>query len=546
MNRTFYYLTSLVVASLFMVSCNDSKAPIRRGISFKSNIQSEINSSPLRAYDNQWEANDGIGVFMLRSGESLSNAGARLYSNRQYTTTTGGTNGIFTAANGQTMFFPEDNSQAVDFIAYYPYNATLNNAQNIAINVATQPAIDLLWSNNLTGMKAGATQSELTLQFAHMLSTVRINIKDAAGVPITNASIKIEGLSTTASFDLSDASISNIADVNAITLPTGKSDAIIIPETPTQAVILAVISGKTYKYEIPNNTTFQRGKRTTFNLKIAQEGTLEIEGIGAVITDWDEAAPIDGTLVPEEQHTAEYEGGVEWLFEQLEEAGYGAQATITEEKSISVVVTSNRNNINSLRNLFVSNDKQGMTIRLAENNPGYDQGDELVLNLKDSKISRYMDGGMTLEIDNAQVKKLDTPAHAITPEVIAFNELFAMDPNTYQVMDYDKWHGRLVTITGVQFVNGAKGYALYDSSNESVTFNDLQDTNATIEPPVMGYKLPSVAISKYCPFGKTKMPSGNGSVTGVLSYNRIGAMQFTTAAIWIRSVDDLNMEAPRK
>ena len=42
------------------------------------------------------------------------------------------------------------------------------------------------------------------------------------------------------------------------------------------------------------------------------------------------------------------------------------------------------------------------------------------------------------------------------------------------------------------------------------------------------------------------MPSGNGSVTGVLSYNRIGAMQFTTAAIWIRSVDDLNMEAPRK
>ena len=71
-----------------------------------------------RAYDKTWEAGDAIGIYML-NGDATDGNG-----NRKYTTAQTAENGSFTAAEGQTIYFPVDASQR-DFVAYYPYRETL-------------------------------------------------------------------------------------------------------------------------------------------------------------------------------------------------------------------------------------------------------------------------------------------------------------------------------------------------------------------------------------------------------------------------------------
>lgn len=157
-----------VLSGLAFTACvdNDDKSEWNDGsqpISFTSSIKG-INT---RAVDSKWTAGDKIGVFMKATSGDLASA---IAVNKQHATDA---NGNVSAADADNaLYYPTDGS-SVDFIAYYPYTASLTG--NVyKVNVADQSKpenIDLLYSNNATGFAKG-TANKPQLQFAHQLSQI--------------------------------------------------------------------------------------------------------------------------------------------------------------------------------------------------------------------------------------------------------------------------------------------------------------------------------------------------------------------------------------
>ena len=70
-----------------------------------------------RAYDDQWEKGDEIGIFGFTQGDAPTQA----YTNERYVTTGG--NDRFTPG-GTPIYLPTDDSY-LDFVAYYPHTTSL-------------------------------------------------------------------------------------------------------------------------------------------------------------------------------------------------------------------------------------------------------------------------------------------------------------------------------------------------------------------------------------------------------------------------------------
>ena len=171
----------------------ESKA---KHVTFTSIISGKQNS---RAVDASWTANDKIGVYMLKSNDKQITD-----SNISYVTEKG--NGDF-RSTGKELFYPTDESY-VDFIAYYPYQQTLN-APVYKVNVSNQSKpeeIDLLYSNNLTERNSQSVKGNL--QFYHQLSRLNLQFSTTDNSDISSIQATIKGMPTLADFSLTDGKLS--------------------------------------------------------------------------------------------------------------------------------------------------------------------------------------------------------------------------------------------------------------------------------------------------------------------------------------------------
>ena len=172
--RTYLFLAA---AALALASCsNDDDFADRPGdgrvaVNFSGGI------TLTRATGDAWDLNDGIGIYMVETGTQtvVDNA-----ANRRYVTAAG--DGRFSpASEDQTIYFPLDANDKVDFIAYYPQAALTGNTYAVDVTDQSVPsAIDLLWSNNATAKDK--TVQTVDLKFYHRLSRVEVELKAGAGV----------------------------------------------------------------------------------------------------------------------------------------------------------------------------------------------------------------------------------------------------------------------------------------------------------------------------------------------------------------------------
>ena len=172
--RTYLFLAA---AALALASCsNDDDFADRPGdgrvaVNFSGGI------TLTRATGDAWDLNDGIGIYMVETGTQtvVDNA-----ANRRYVTAAG--DGRFSpASEDQTIYFPLDANNKVDFIAYYPQDALTGNTYAVDVTDQSAPsAIDLLWSNNATAQDK--TVQTVDLIFYHRLSRVEVELKAGAGV----------------------------------------------------------------------------------------------------------------------------------------------------------------------------------------------------------------------------------------------------------------------------------------------------------------------------------------------------------------------------
>ena len=192
-----------------------------------------------RAVGSSWSANDKIGIFMTKAGESLAAANISEGIDNVPYQTDGGL-AFSPVSGGKTVYFPIEGN--VDFYSYYPQ--TTINDYKVALNVAdqtSQEAIDFMYAK-ATGCNKVTPQVELS--FSHQLANLILDIQPGDGLQhedLVNLTIKVKNQNTTATYNLADGTLSDEgtpADITMHTTTAGKKyEAILLPTTETSRIL---------------------------------------------------------------------------------------------------------------------------------------------------------------------------------------------------------------------------------------------------------------------------------------------------------------------
>ena len=244
-----------------------------------------------RAHDEQWDAGDAIGIYML-DGETAED------TNRKYTTESTGTSGSFNAADGQTIYFPVDGSQR-DFIAYYPYRTELTgNLYAVDVsNQAVQKDIDLMGAEKVTGKTKN--DPAVAFEFQHKLVKLYLTIKpDDVSLfadDMEGLEIDITNQKTKATYDVvaGDAISVNTEDntptsVRLLTDADGtSSEGIVLSNATTEGMqfVFRLKNGPVFTWDIRKavlSQSFKAGSKYVYTISIGLTG-IEVT---SSIEDW--------------------------------------------------------------------------------------------------------------------------------------------------------------------------------------------------------------------------------------------------------------------
>lgn len=251
-----------------------------------------------RAHDGSWDKGDAIGIYMLDGGAPES-------SNCKYTTTAEGQEGSFTAAEGQTIYFPT-NGDTRDFIAYYPWR-DLKGSTTYNVDVtdqSTQEAIDLMGAAKVTDKSKDDPVVAFT--FTHKLVKLYMNIKpDGSSLDLSDLEglkVTITNQRTKATYDvLAGGGVTVDTDGNAeeITLKTVAdgtiSEGIVLSAEDTAGMLLTfeLGSGENFTWAVKNaskSDKFIAGNKYLYTITVGKTA-LEVT---SSVTDWTPGNGDDG------------------------------------------------------------------------------------------------------------------------------------------------------------------------------------------------------------------------------------------------------------
>ena len=152
--------SAVALATLLLTACQNDEETMQTDTRVALQVTSGIQT---RAYDDQWEEKDDIGIFGFTQGDAPTQA----YSNVRYVTRSG--DGAFTP-DGTTIYLPTDGS-SLDFVAYYPHATDLENGiYTVDVeNQSDQSTIDLMAAGTQTADRINNT---VTFNFEHKLSKI--------------------------------------------------------------------------------------------------------------------------------------------------------------------------------------------------------------------------------------------------------------------------------------------------------------------------------------------------------------------------------------
>ncbi len=258
-----------------------------------------------RMANNAWEADDKIGVFMFKTGQTeVANAVIDNSNNRKYIYSSD--NSFSPATKNDTLFYPQDTN--VDFISYYPYSAVEDCQLKLDVSVQADPSsIDLLYSNNLTNIAKGNT--EQTLQFTHRLAKTVFDIQagtDFNAKDLVGLKLSVEDVAASATFNIFKNELALASNSNkTITAKTNEqgtqAEAIMLPQDcENKKVKIVLANRRTYTFLIGSSTvaagsgdTGSTTKDTEWAASYKYTYTItlnrdyySVESIAATISDW--------------------------------------------------------------------------------------------------------------------------------------------------------------------------------------------------------------------------------------------------------------------
>lgn len=276
----------MAATALSSCSVNDEIQEPERAVKFTSSITAQ--AIPVgRAAGSDWSAGDAVGIFMVDGQGALQ-------VNSQYNVT-GAADGAFEAAGpNDELCYPQDGT-TVNFIAYYPYEAsyTLTTAIPVVIgDQDKQPTFDLLYAATTGGYNKDYDGS-VNLRFEHRLSKLVLTCTadNNVGVALAGMTVKVKGMNTRSTFDLSDGTAGTPGTPAAITPRTltdgAEYDAIILPDTYAAnevTVDFTISTGETFTWDV-GATRFESGYEYTYEVKLSRTGVTATGSIKSWTTE---------------------------------------------------------------------------------------------------------------------------------------------------------------------------------------------------------------------------------------------------------------------
>lgn len=189
----------VLLAALALTACGNEEE-ITQGTDGRVALQ-VTSGIQTRAYNNQWEAGDRIGIYAFGTGGTTVYDG---YVNIPYITQTNGTSGSFSpVTDGTIVYLPTDNAK-LDVVAYYPYTATLaGNIYTVDVSDQTsQKDIDLMAAGTQT---ADRNNPNVAFNFTHKLCKVEVTLEPGSGMSATELAgltVEFTGQQTAGTFDV--------------------------------------------------------------------------------------------------------------------------------------------------------------------------------------------------------------------------------------------------------------------------------------------------------------------------------------------------------
>ena len=277
--------SAVALAALLLTACQNDEETMQTDTRVSLQVTSGIQT---RAYDDQWEENDDIGIFGFTQGDAPTQA----YSNVRYVTTGG--NGRFTP-DGTTIYLPTDGS-SLDFVAYYPHTTDLENGiYTVDVeNQSDQSTIDLMAAGK---QRADRVNAKVNFNFKHKLSKIVFNFADGDGMALSELAgmkVQLTGQRTLATFDVTKPeSAVNVDTGEPVTLTLNtvangtSAEGIVLPSENFDGMTLhlaLVDGGSFFNWDLNNSSAnkFEAGKKYVYDITVNRTGL----SVTATITDW--------------------------------------------------------------------------------------------------------------------------------------------------------------------------------------------------------------------------------------------------------------------
>ena len=283
------FAAMLFAAAFTLTACTNDDIPAqdnRVALQVTSGIQS-------RAYDNQWEAGDRIGIYAFTEGTITVADG---YANIPYITQTSDADGTF-APGGTTIYLPT-NGDARDIVAYYPYKQLSGDEYKVDVtDQSSQKDIDLMAASTQT---ADRTDPTVEFSFVHKLSKVEITLQPGSGMTdddLKGLTVALTGQQTAGTFDVTQPALAvtvTTGTATPITLLTNAegsfAEGIVLPSDDYNGMSLKITLAdgeSVFTWPLKNakeSSKFEAGKKYLYTINVNK---AEIS-VTATITDWEQ------------------------------------------------------------------------------------------------------------------------------------------------------------------------------------------------------------------------------------------------------------------
>lgn len=282
------FAAMLFAAAFTLTACTNDEVPKqdnRVALQVTSGIQT-------RAYGNQWEAGDRIGIYAFTEGTTTVADG---YANIPYITQTSGADGTF-APDGTTIYLPT-NGDVRDIVAYYPHKQLSGDAYEVDVtDQSSQKDIDLMAAATRT---ASRTKPAVAFSFEHKLSKVEITLQPGKGMTaadLERLTVALTGQQTAGTFDVtqptSEVTVTK-GTATPITLLTNTegtfAEGIVLPSDDYTGMSLEITLAdgeSVFTWPLSSATEsskFEAGKKYLYTINVNK---AEIS-VTATIIDWE-------------------------------------------------------------------------------------------------------------------------------------------------------------------------------------------------------------------------------------------------------------------